>query len=113
MTTATNSLPVFEISLIEGKTTNKVWYFFFKSLLNGNPPAVEFAVTPTGSPFTFVAPQRGFLIVNGGTISLIQFSRSGTTNYTTGQTAGCFPLSAGDSLIIRYSADPQLTFVPQ
>jgi len=113
LTVATNNLPTFEVSLTEGKQTNKVWYFFFKSLLNGNPPANEYAVTPVQSPYTFVASQRGFLIVNGGTISLIQFSRNGSTNYTTGMTAGCFPVSAGDSLIIRYSSTPQLTFVPQ
>jgi hypothetical protein len=107
------TLPTYDQQLLNGKFTNKVWYFFFKSLYDGQPAAAEYAVTVSSAPFTFVAPQKGFLIVNGGTVQLIQFSRSGTVNYTTGQTSGVFPLSSGDSLIIRWSVAPTVTFVPQ
>lgn len=107
-----NNLPTFDQPLVDRNTTSKVWYFFFKSLYTGASPGPEGPVTLTGSPFTYSATQRGFLIVQGGTVSLVQFSR-GSTNYTTGQTQGCFPVSAGDRLIINYSVAPTVTFVPQ
>jgi hypothetical protein len=112
--TAYTTLPTYDQTLTTGKNpTNKVWYFFFKSLYVGSPPAAEFAVSLTASPFSFVAPQRGFLIVQGGSVVLVQFSRNGKTNYTTGQTQGVFPVSANDTIIIRYSVAPTVTFVPQ
>jgi hypothetical protein len=107
------TIPAFETALSVNKQTNKVWYFFWKSLVQGQPPAAEYSITLTASPFSFVAPQRGFVIVDGGAVVLIQFSRNGTTNYTTGQTQGVFPVSAGDTLIIRYTTAPTVTFVPQ
>lgn len=111
--TTTLNVPNSTQPLNEKGNTSKVWYFFWQGLWKGIPPAVESSVTLTPSPFSFVAPQRGFLIVSGGTVSLIQFSRDGSTNYTTGLTAGCFSLSAGDTLIINYSVAPTVTFVPQ
>lgn len=111
--TTLNNLPKFEIPLAEGRATNKGWYFFWQGLFSGLAPAREAPVTAGSSPFTYQAPQRGFLIVQGGTISLIQWSRDGITNYTTGVTAGCFPLSLSDRLVITYTVTPNLTFVPQ
>jgi len=113
MTVQLTNLPSVSQPLNEKGTTSKVWYRFLSDLHTGRPTASEYAVTPTVSPFTFVAPIKGSLIVQGGTVSLIQFSRNGTNNYTTGQTQGMFALSAGDSLIINYSVAPSLTFVPQ
>ena len=107
------TVPTFDQELTnKGKTTTP-WYRFFQGLYKGTPPATEVAVTPGASPFKFTTNQRGFLIVQGGTVSLVQFSRGGVTNHTTGVTSGNFPLSAGDSLVITYSSTPNLTFVPQ
>ena len=108
-----NNLPKFEVPLAQGRVTDKGWYFFWQGLFTGLAPAREIPVKPTPTPFTYQAPQRGFLIVNGGTVALVQWSRDGITNYTTGATAGCFPLSAADRLIITYTVAPTLTFVPQ
>ncbi len=107
-----NALPNFNQPIVEKGVTSRAWYQFLQQLWKGTPPAAESSVTVGASPFTFTASQRGFVIVQGGTVSLVQFSRS-TTNYTTGQTSGCFPVSAGDSLIVTYSVSPNMTFVPQ
>lgn len=108
-----NTTPTFDQPLNEKGLTSKIWYRFFQSLAKGIPPAAEVTVTATGSPYTYTAAQKGFLIVQGGTVSLIQVSRTAGTNHATGITQGVFPLSAGDSLVINYSVAPNLTFVPQ
>jgi hypothetical protein len=108
------SLPTFTQALLEGKNaTSRAWYFFFQGLWKGQPPGAQSPVTVTTSPFTFPATQRGYLIVQGGTVSMIQTNRDGVTNMNTGQTQGCIPVSAGDLAIVTYSVKPNLTFVPQ
>lgn len=107
------TIPTYEQSLTEKGNTARPWYVFFQNLYTGNPPAAESTITPTASPFTYTAARKGFLIVQGGTLGLVSFSRGGVTNHNTGATQGAFPLSAGDSLVITYTAAPTLTFVPQ
>jgi len=108
-----HALPTYELPLHRGEKITTPWYNFFANTFKGKPPDSENAVTPTGSPFTYTAGNKGFLIVQGGTVSLIQFSRGLVANHTTGQTQGAIPLSQGDSLIITYSSAPNLTWVPQ
>lgn len=93
--------------------TSTAWYRFFADVFAGRPPQAESSVTAGASPFTYTALRKGFLIVQGGTVSLVQWSRGGVTNHATGQTQGMFPLSQADSLVITYSGAPTLTFVPQ
>lgn len=108
-----SAIPTFDQTLTQKGVTSQVWYFFWQSLYKGNPPGAESTLTASPSPYTFVASQRGFVMLNGGIVSLVQFSRGGVQNYTTGATSGVFPLSAGDSLIVTYSGLPSMTFVPQ
>lgn len=109
-----NALPNFNQQISDSKgITTRAWYQFLQQLWKGAPPSSEVAVPVYASPFTYSAAQRGFLIVNGGTVSMVQWSRDGKTNYVTGQTQGCFPLSSGDALVIVFSATPTLVFVPQ
>jgi hypothetical protein len=109
----TLTIPKFEQQIIDEKNTNKQWYFFLQGLWKGTPPASESAVTVTTSPMTYVATQRGFMVLSGGTVSAIAFSRNGTTFYTSGEVAGSFPLSNGDSLRVTYTVVPTMTFFPQ
>lgn len=107
-----NLLPQYNQALVDRGVTNRDWYFFLSGLYRGLAPSFETAVTLTGSPFTFSAPVRGSLIVSGGTVSLILFSRDGSTFYNVGATAGMFPVNAADRLEVSYSVDPVVTFVP-
>ncbi len=107
-----NKLPQFGQPLENKGVTSKDWYFFWTGLWRGLAPEIETAVTPDGSPFTYNAPRRGSLIVSGGTVSLIRFSRDGSTFYDVGATAGMFALSAADRLEVTYTVAPTLTFVP-
>jgi hypothetical protein len=105
------TVPTYEQPLTTGKNTNTVWYRFFQGLYNGIAPSSEVAITAGASPFIYTAPSRGFVIVRGGTVSAIQFTRASTT--LTGLTAGIFPLSQGDHLTVTYSGLPALLWVPQ
>lgn len=108
-----NTQPTYEEPLTKKGFTTRGWYTFWTGLRIGQPTGLPSSVTPTGSPFTYKAPQGGTLIIRGGTVSLVSFSRDGITNFNTGQTQGMFPVSLGDVLIINYTGAPVLTFVPR
>lgn len=67
-------------------------------------------LTPGASPWTFDAPGKGFVLVEGGTVSAITISRDGTTNYATGMTGGFFPVDWQDQLTVTYTVAPNVTF---
>lgn len=108
-----NKLPQFGQPLTDKGVTNRDWYFFWSGLFRGLAPELELPVTPTGSPFTYSAPNGGSMIVSGGTVSLIEFSRDGSTFYDVGQTSGMFSLSAADLLRVTYAVAPDMVFVPR
>lgn len=112
MSSQFNNLPNYPVPLEAGNFTSKDWYFFWSGLFRGLPPAAEVPVTLGASPYTYSASVRGSLIVNGGTVSVVEFSRDGVTFYTTGATAGMFALNAADRLRITYAVAPTVTFVP-
>jgi hypothetical protein len=104
-------VPTFDQQIATGITNNSYWYRYFQDSDTGRPPTAEFVLTVPASPFIYTAPRKGFLIVQGGTVSAIAFSRSGTF-YTTGQTTGTFPVGQGDQLKVTYSGKPNVIFVP-
>lgn len=108
-----NRIPSFTTALDQRGVTSKDWYFFWSGLFRRIPPAREAAVTPGASPYTYSAPVGGALIVQGGTVTLIEFSRDGVTWFDTGVIAGMLPVNAADQLRITYAVAPTLTFVPQ
>lgn len=107
-----NSLPNFNVPLSMKGVTSKDWFFFWSGLFRGLAPAAEVPVTVGASPFTYSAPVKGTVIVSGGTVSAIAFSRDGTTFYAIGQTAGMFTLNAQDRLRVTHTGAPTMTFVP-
>lgn len=108
-----NRLPEYNEPLTTKGNTQRGWFSFWAGLLTGQATGPVTVVTPTVSPYTYKASQGGRLIIQGGTVSLVSFSRDGVTNFNTGQTQGMFSLSQGDLLIINYSAAPNLTFAPR
>lgn len=112
MTVQHNTLPNFNVPLQKNGITGKDWYFFWANLFTGLSPGDESVITPGASPYIYSAPVKGSVIVNGGTVSAIAFSRNGTTFYTTGQTSGMFTLNAQDRLRVIYTVLPTMTFVP-
>lgn len=68
-------------------------------------------ITVGVSPYTYAAPFSGCLSVTGGTVSLIQIIRQGTT-IATGMTAGLIQVSKLDQVKITYSVIPTVVFLP-
>jgi hypothetical protein len=71
-------------------------------------------ITPTTGTFQYQNSQqrRGTVVVQGGTVSQIQIGSSTGTLFTTGLTAGVFPLDPGDVLQVVNTVAPTMTFVP-
>jgi len=89
-----------------GLVTNP-WLRFFTRLLAQPGPIMS--VPPTGSPLTFVAPERGSASVLGGAVSSITVTRARTT---ISAAEGSIPLAAGDTLVVTYTVAPTIDFVP-
>lgn len=110
MTTQWRAVPTYTTPLSIKETIASAWYRWFQDTETGKPPSDVTTITVTASPFTYTATRKGFVILTGGTVSLIGFTR--TTAVATGLTAGIFPLAAGDMLKVTYSGLPTMTFVP-
>lgn len=106
------SLPTFTQQWTPGNVNDANWYRWSTQTENGTPPSSESAVTIGASPFTYTAPEKGFLVVSGGTITSVMISRIPNQFYLTGQTAGMFPLSQNDSLKFVFTGKPIMTFFP-
>jgi hypothetical protein len=72
-------------------------------------------VTVGASPFIFqnTTGRSVDLIVTGGAVSAIAFSRDNVTFYGVGLTAGVFWLSPYDYLRVTYTVAPAITLVPR
>ena len=72
-------------------------------------------VTPGASPYTYqnTSGRPGDMIVSGGAVSAIAFSRDNATFYSVGIVSGIFPLSAYDFLRVTYTVAPTMTFIPR
>ena len=111
--TVFRTAPVYTEPLQTEGNTSKSWYRWMQHYDKGVPPSSETIITEHHSPFSYQAPSAGFVIVTGGTVSAIQFSRTPGTFHATGKTAGVFQMSQNDQLKITFSVKPSLMWVPQ
>jgi len=102
--------------LVEGDRTASVsFYRFLQNLFQAAGGGGQTASITVGtSPYVYTAASTGQVIVQGGTVSKIEFSRdAGTTFLDTGVTQGMFLLNAQDQLKVTYSVKPTMTWVPK
>ncbi|MCH9834065.1 hypothetical protein K0U83_00305 [bacterium] len=67
------------------------------------------------SPYTYIN-NTGYpadVIVSGGGVSLLEFSRNGVTFFSTGSFYGMFTLSPYDQLRVTYLTPPNMTLIPR
>jgi hypothetical protein len=88
------------------------WYRYFTQNELGTPPSNELPIVVAGSPFSYTANMKGFVIISGGTVSSVMFSRTAGVFYSTGQTSGVFPMAQNDVLSVAFTAPPSMVFVP-
>jgi len=81
--------------------------------VNYNPRPVS-SITVGASPFVYqntdFYPED--IIISGGTVSSIEWSRDGSTYYNLGITAGKVRLEVGEYLRVTYTAAPTMTKIP-
>ena len=70
----------------------------------------QMAVTVGASPYAYSAPERGAVLVTGGTVSAVTYSRDGATTYAM-PVSGSFPVGTGDILTVTYTVVPTMAFV--
>ena len=115
MTQQFRQAPTYTDQIAAGQHNSATWYRYFQQAELGTPPGPETPITGaalTASPFSYTAPQKGFMLVSGGTVTSIMFSRTPGVFYATGETAGQFTLAQNDVLKITYTVKPTVTFVP-
>lgn len=91
-----------------------VWQNWFRGVTarfgSGKLPS---AVTPGASPYVYQNTTQWdqIIIVKGGTVSKIEFSRDRTNWYDVGVTAGMQHVPPADFLRVTYSVAPTMTMV--
>lgn len=83
---------------------------FFESLMPAALLDPE-VVTVGASPYTYSAAADGVLVIEGGTVSQIDYVRNSTT-ILLDVVAGPVPVLFGDSVIITHAGAPTATFLP-
>lgn len=80
-------------------------------MTSGTAPS---GITVGGSPFTYqnTSGLCGCVIISGGTVTTISWSRDGAIFFLVGLLAGQFHLSPGDFLRVVYILAPTMTFFP-
>jgi hypothetical protein len=120
------NIPSTRVDLIDPRTNlmSREWYRFFLNLFeltgNGSSGITNYKVQPSAivvdeAPYVYVN-DTGFpadIIVSGGGVILLEFSRDGVTFFNTGSFYGMFTLSPFDRLRVTYQTPPQLTLVPR
>lgn len=98
------------------------WYRFFFNLFTvagggalpgyTNPPAI---VSVGGSPFSYAnsAAYDVDILISGGGVEKLEYSRDGLIYYDTGSYYGMFTLSPGDRIRMTYLTAPSLTLIPR
>jgi len=113
------TIPAPRVSLLDERTglISREWYRF---LLNVYTKASDSTDEPTTltvgpSPFTY-KNELGSpvdVMVSGGGISKLQFTRNGSSFYSTGSFYGMFTLSPGDAIKVFYVAAPTMVVIPR
>jgi hypothetical protein len=70
----------------------------------------QMAVTVGASPYAYSAPERGAVLVTGGVVSAVTYSRDGATTYAM-PVSGSFPVGTGDIVTVTYTVAPTMAFV--
>jgi len=70
-------------------------------------------ITPSGSPYTYqnTSDYDADIIVQGGTVSLVEFTRDNVNFYNVGTVAGMFHLGPDDRLRVTYTVAPTMRYI--
>lgn len=98
---------------LQGGTSGQYYHLTAVQLaaVNFRSLSAPAGITVGGSPFTYqnVSGFDQSVIVKGGTVTTVSFSRDNVTYYDCGTVAGMFTLSKGDYLKVVYTVAPTMT----
>lgn len=102
---------------LQGGTTGQYYHLTAVQLaaINYRNTGAAFNITPGASPFLYhnVNAFDESVIIQGGTVTKIEFSRDSVAFYDVGVLAGMFTLSKGDYLRITHTGAPTMTGIPR
>jgi hypothetical protein len=104
--------PVYEALIDDAKRVAHNWVSWYQSVTGGGKVSQP---TVGASPFTYhnVTNVRQEIVLTGGTVSSVQFSRDNITFYTVSSSQGIpIILSSGDYLKITHTGAPTMTVIP-
>jgi len=88
---------------------------YWKNVPASSSSTLPSAITVTASPFTYqnTSAYPVDVIVSGGGVSALEFTRDNATFYDTGSYYGMFTLSPNDRLRVTYTVAPTMTLIPR
>lgn len=114
MSQRVTEVPPYDTEMYQGismDTRWKGWFLGLDKAVNGNQGAP--ATVSGASPYTLqnTTSCDQLVMVAGGTVSSVEYSRDGSTFITTGSVTGQFVVFPGDYLRVTYSVAPTITVV--
>lgn len=112
MTEFNPTFPNLQQPMVDPKTgiPTSPWQRFLQHLQD-QPPAIDNPLAGP-SPFSYTLSTDGALVISGGTVSLVEYSRARVT-FTLPFVSGIIPASMGDTIVITYTVAPTLWFIPR
>ncbi len=88
---------------------------YWKNIAASSSSTLPSAITVTASPFTYqnTSAYPVDVIVSGGGVSALEFTRDNVAFYDTGSYYGMFTLSPNDRLRVTYTVAPTMTLIPR
>jgi hypothetical protein len=83
--------------------------------ITGNSPSIaQAAITVTASPFTYTNTngQNAHVLISGGTVSAVEYSKDGATFITIGALGGMWTVYPNDRIRVTYTVAPTMTVIP-
>jgi len=113
----TSNYNIIENNILQNITSTPIVFTGANTIARNNfgyNPQPVASITVGASPFTYqnLDHYPEDIIISGGTVSSIAWSRDGSTYYNLGLTSGVFHLEPGEYLQVTYTAAPTMTKVP-
>jgi hypothetical protein len=114
------TIPSSRVDFIDPRTglMAREWYRYFLNLSTsvGTGTVIQPSIlVPTASPFEYTNNNSYpvDIMISGGGVVKLEFTRNGVEYYDTGSYYGMFMLSPGDQLRILYYTVPNMTLIPR
>ena len=104
--------------LDDGGQLSRPWFLLLQQLVQNSyslATTLPSDITVGDSPFTYTNTTQALVtvLISGGGVTKLEFSRDGVTLYDCGSYYGMFSLSPSDRLVITYVSAPTITLIPR